>query len=384
MPLNRIRKEDIADVDIVDAIELRSDSYSLNSIYASTSCVSTAALIKTVTIGTFPDGSGILYNVDLPVESKDIVWIFGTSGAVGDGYYTVDQVLTDTTFTINENFGNSTGGTVQFRHPSGALKVGFDSSDTCVITTNTVQEALEELDAALCEGPGDLLTDVEHPKLRQLIHLADGGVGGPYEGFLSGAYREVIGPLLTPSNITWYVSASKTAKIVDKNIIYNGVLQPTVIQWQAYKTDGYSVLASVTDNITYNIIFETSRLRTIIDYGSAIVNLTRQTHKTLRQLIHLADSDGVGGPFEGFPTGAYRETTYPMSDPFEITNIWYDDNTKAKKIVEHTIVRNSINMPVTITWKVYDVDGSTILSTVSDSIVYANNIFEVSRTRTIT
>ena len=131
------------------------------------------------------------------------------------------------------------------------------------------------------------------------------------------------------------------------------------------------------------MVFETHRIRTITDYygNCDTCVIDAETHKTLRQLIHLAD--GVGGPFEGFPSGAYREITYPPGKPFEATQIWYNDATKAKKIVQSTIVRNSINMPVTITWQVYDVDGVTVLSTVSDSIVYANNIFEVSRTRTI-
>jgi hypothetical protein len=34
-------------------------------------------------------------------------------------------------------------------------------------------------------------------------------------------------------------------------------------------------------------------------------------------------------------------------------------------------------------WKVYDVDGSTVLATVTDSISYSG-VFETSRTRTIT
>lgn len=382
MPLNRIRKEDIEDLDIVDSSELISDGYGVNSIYLTLSCTSTTAFTSTIVTGLAPDGNGILNTYDHPVQKNDIVWITGTSGGAGDGYFRVDTVLTDTSFSITGTIGNSTGGTVQFRNPSGASKIGFDSSGSCIITHNTVQEALQDLDAAICSGDtGDQLTEQEHPTLRQLVHLAD-GVGGPFEGFATGAYREVTGNKLAPTKVTWYTSSAKTSKIVDKSITYNGVLQPTIITWQAYKADGYSLNASVTDTVTYNGIFELYRDRAIVDYNTATTGLNRQNHKVLRQLIHLAD--GVGGPFEGFPTGAYREVAYPVGKPFEQSVIWYDDNTKAKKIVEHTIVRNSINMPITITWKAYDVDGSTILSTVSDSIVYTNNIFEVSRTRTIT
>ena len=53
------------------------------------------------------------------------------------------------------------------------------------------------------------------------------------------------------------------------------------------------------------------------------------------------------------------------------------------KIVEKHIVYNGIKEPVSITWKVYDTDGVTVLATVADSISYTNNIFETSRLRSV-
>lgn len=102
--------------------------------------------------------------------------------------------------------------------------------------------------------------------------------------------------------------------------------------------------------------------------------ITAEQHKTLRQLIHFID----GGPAEGFVSGAYRETTGTV---FPSAIIWWESSGKLKKIVEKTITWTGVN-PTTVTWKVYDTDGSTVLATVSDSISYSGP-FETSRTRTI-
>lgn len=107
----------------------------------------------------------------------------------------------------------------------------------------------------------DLLTAERHAALRQLIHLAD-GVGGPMEGWASGAYREVTGTVL-PTAIIWWTSSGKTAKIVSKEITYTSTVFPSTITWKAYASDGSTVLATVVDTISYSGPFETSRTRTI-------------------------------------------------------------------------------------------------------------------------
>lgn len=107
--------------------------------------------------------------------------------------------------------------------------------------------------------------------------------------------------------------------------------------------------------------------------------LTDEQHQTLRQLIHLAD--GVGGPMEGFTSGAYRETL-PAGDAFPTDIIWWESSAKLKKLVEKNITRNEDQEPTIIAWKVYDTDGSTILSTITDTITYSG-AFETTRTRII-
>lgn len=105
--------------------------------------------------------------------------------------------------------------------------------------------------------------------------------------------------------------------------------------------------------------------------------LSEAQHKTLRQLIHFIDD----GPAGGFASGAYQETL-PSGNPFPTSVTWYTDATKTDKIVELSITRNSNQTPATEVWEMYDTDGSTVLTTVTDTISYSG-IIETSRTRTI-
>ena len=112
----------------------------------------------------------------------------------------------------------------------------------------------EGVEIGLGVQPGD------HPKLRQLIHFID---NGPAEGFTTGAFREVL-PVADPfpTSVIWWTDSGKTEKIVEKTITYTGV-NPTTIEWEIYDTDGSTVLATVTDTISYSGVFETSRTRAI-------------------------------------------------------------------------------------------------------------------------
>ena len=111
----------------------------------------------------------------------------------------------------------------------------------------------------LASGVGGGITASQHKTLRQLIHFID---NGPAEGFASGAYREMTGTVF-PTAIVWYDDATKVKKLVEKLLTYSGAF-PTQIQWKMYGTDGTTVLATVTDAISYTGPFETSRTRTIV------------------------------------------------------------------------------------------------------------------------
>jgi hypothetical protein len=102
------------------------------------------------------------------------------------------------------------------------------------------------------------LTENAHKTLRQLIHFID---DGPAEGFASGAYKETTGTVFPTAEI-WYESVAKAKKIVSLDTTWAGATI-TQEQWKVYDTDGSTVLATVTDAISYSGVFETSRTRTI-------------------------------------------------------------------------------------------------------------------------
>jgi hypothetical protein len=105
--------------------------------------------------------------------------------------------------------------------------------------------------------------------------------------------------------------------------------------------------------------------------------LTESAHRALRQLVHLAME---GGPWEGFASGAHRVITGGV---FPTLVTWYEASDLVDKIVDLTITYNPNKTPATEQWRVYDVDGSTVLATVTDTIAYSG-IAETTRTRVIT
>lgn len=107
---------------------------------------------------------------------------------------------------------------------------------------------------------------------------------------------------------------------------------------------------------------------------SAGGGITEAQHKALRDLIHFIDD----GPADGFVSGAYKETVY--SGILPTSEIWYEDSGKTQKIVELTTSYTGI-LPVTEVWKMYDMDGVTVLLTLTDAISYSG-VFETNRTRT--
>ena len=156
----------------------------------------------------------------------------------------------------NEDYVDARGITFQNNSSNDEIVyIDRDSENNLIFKDPSVEnpQTLTEVIA----GAGGL-TATTHKTLRQLIHFID---NGPAEGFTSGAYREITGTIF-PTSVIWYTDSGKTDKIVEKNITWTGV-NPTTIEWKVYDTDGSSVLATVSDSISYSTIFETNRTRTI-------------------------------------------------------------------------------------------------------------------------
>lgn len=367
---NQIRKADVDDIEFLDAEELQSDG---SFVYLTSTVVSTTSGTKTIVIDMPADGEGIYFGRDHLAQAGDIVILSGTSGGTGDGQYTIASVVDDLTFTVVQSIGTSTGGSVNFYYVPGAKRIGFDPTGLNHVMSHNVQNAIKQLDNAL-----DAISDADHEKLRQLIHLAD--EGGPFEGFTSGVYQETT-PAATPfpTSVIWWNSSAKVGKIVEETITYNSNKTIATDNWKAYDVDGSTLLAEITDVISYSGVFETSRTRTITSYSTPDpIFITEVTHRDLRQLIHLAEE---GGPFEGFASGAYQEIL-PAASPFPTSVIWWVSSAKTSKIVEETITYNPNQTVATDEWKVYATNGTTVLATVTDSITYSG-VFELSRIRSI-
>jgi hypothetical protein len=105
------------------------------------------------------------------------------------------------------------------------------------------------------------ITAADHEILKQLIHFVD---EGPGDGFISGAYKVIVGQPF-PTSIIWYVDNSQTKKIVEKNITYTDNMLPSSITWNMYDANGTAIVHNITDTITYtNNAFESTRTRTIV------------------------------------------------------------------------------------------------------------------------
>jgi hypothetical protein len=89
----------------------------------------------------------------------------------------------------------------------------------------------------------------DHASVRQLIHFIN---DGPAEGYATGPYREALpagSPF--PTSITWWTSATKLHKIVEKTITRATNKFPTSISWMMYDS-GDVVTVTVTDTYDYS------------------------------------------------------------------------------------------------------------------------------------
>lgn len=236
-----IAREDLKDLDIVDAPELLSDG--TEPYRSAIGIVSVTAGTKTVVVS-----GGLIFN-DEPVEPGDLLTVAGNAAA---GNYTVASIVSDTVFTVEEVIADATGGNATFRHPPGATKVGVDPTNLAFSDSNRLQSVIEDLDEGLSTG---------HRTLRHLIHFID---SGPADGFISGAYEEVLpagDPF--PTIETWWESSSKLKKIVELITTWNPNRTINTEQWRMYDVDGSTVVATVTDTYAYSGVFMTSRTRAI-------------------------------------------------------------------------------------------------------------------------
>jgi hypothetical protein len=104
---------------------------------------------------------------------------------------------------------------------------------------------------------GSGLSEAQHRALLQLIHFID---EGPAEGFASGATKVITYSGAFPTEVLW--KRADTSALVRKSLTYTDAF-PTTVEWKIYDTDGTTVLATVTDTVSYSGAFESGRTRAI-------------------------------------------------------------------------------------------------------------------------
>ena len=191
-----LRKEDIYDLDFLSRDELISDGY---KVYANGFVVSVIGATKTIITDFF------LYSIDAPVQSGDRVGIFNSRSC--DGYYTIDQIVSDYSFTVLENINDDASGDLYFMHPTGARQIGFDPSGLTSTTARNLQDAIKDL---VINGGIGGITEATHETLDTLTHhIAE-------DGYSAVTYN---GNKIT--NYTIYTSNSMNTKIREYQLSYN-------------------------------------------------------------------------------------------------------------------------------------------------------------------
>jgi len=229
-----IRKEDLADLDIVDSSELVSDGY---AVYLSSTLISTNSIGNVITIVLPSDGEGLITGRDHLANAGDRVRLTGTSGGLADGYFIINSIISETSFSVNTSIVSSTGGTIYFMHPVGAKSVGFDPTGLFSITAHNVQDAIREV-ALSASG----ISEVEHEILDTLVHniAEDGYSTVTYSG------NKVI-------NYTIWTNSLMTIKIREYQISYTIITCDQHVNQVVIKQ--YNPVGAVVSTLTETFVY---------------------------------------------------------------------------------------------------------------------------------
>ena len=163
-----------------------------------------------------------------------------------------------------------------------------------------------------------------------------------------------------PTSIIWWTDSGKTKKIIENILAYG--FGSCTYQRNVYAVDGMTVVASTT-----------------------IIKTFFDTFYEINRKLIIQDLRTIG-PYDYYLAGNYPNISenYKEVSPDTIPTsvIWWTDYTKVKKIVEKTIVFNSSYLPTSVTRKIYNRDGTTVVAQAVDTFTYST-IFESNRTRTI-
>lgn len=229
---NKITKEDLHDVDFVDAEELRADGY---TVFRTVALSHTESNNSTVIIDPADFLDLLNSSLDNPPQIGDFVYIYQSTEA--DGYYIITDIIDSITFSVDGYIFDSTGGFADFIHPSGASNVGFDATGLTTISADNVQEALEQVDVAINK----------HETLDTLTHnLVEDG----YDVITRDSSNRVI-------NVTIWTDDTLTKKIREDQVtrLSSGLVQEVVeIQYDENGIELYRVTETIVRDSNSRVV----------------------------------------------------------------------------------------------------------------------------------
>lgn len=238
--MSGLNRSDLQDIDFIDANELAATGQRV-SPYRTISVVSITNATKTIVLNT-PEGLTLF--VDLPVQPGDLITISGATA--GNGDFTVDTIVDQTTLTIIESPGaNGTGGSANFYYRGGAKEVGVNPTGRSNFTGTDLQTVLNQIDGAISAGGvslNDFLLENEPPAPSNNYSNT----------FVGNHVTQEVWKRLDTTNI----------KTIDYTYVGN---RCTVEVRKVYASDGVTINAQLTITYTYvgNKMTSDTRVRNI-------------------------------------------------------------------------------------------------------------------------
>jgi hypothetical protein len=218
--MSGLTREDLVDVDFVDAEELSADGSS--TIFVGATVTSTTSITQTIQL------SGVDLFRGERLEQGDRVVIAGSSAA--DGTYTVQSVLDIDSIQVVEPILDSVGGSMDALYSSGASRVGVDPSTLPFTTETNLQGVLEDI-AVAGDNPDSLFNNLNES--HELLYTQT-------EGLITGVLAHAPGnPSIKIREIDNYV-------VSFEGLSFSGRLRH-------FGPDGSTVVETITFNGTTRV-----------------------------------------------------------------------------------------------------------------------------------
>jgi len=207
--------EQIRDSAIIEEDELASGGVQSPSYSGPFTIISVVSSTKIITL----DSTGYDGTTELSSERishGDIIVITEGSAA---GTYTVNQIINETSFSVNESIPNASSGSLSFYYPSACTKIGKDIiSKPNTFRSNNLEQILNDLDEENDGGYSEIT-------------------------YTNGVFV---------SKITVWNSVAKNKKRSEINYTYSSSPFVSQVIKNIYNENGDTIIATITTDISYS------------------------------------------------------------------------------------------------------------------------------------